>query len=140
LQKFFSYPGGAAGLGLLLLRGLVGLTLIAQSVGHIRSTNLSLAAGVVVALAVVSGACLLAGFMTQLFAGLIGIGYGALCLLKTVFATFALVNLNYGDIDLFFVTIALILLGPGALSCDSRMFGRREIRIPPASKGLESGR
>jgi len=35
-------------------------------------------------------------------------------------------------------TIALALLGPGAFSLDGRLFGRREIVIPPSSRQPES--
>jgi len=33
------------------------------------------------------------------------------------------------------ILIALVLLGPGAFSVDSRVFGRREIIIPPPPHG-----
>jgi hypothetical protein len=32
------------------------------------------------------------------------------------------------------IAIALVFLGPGAFSIDARLFGRREIVIPPRSK------
>jgi hypothetical protein len=34
--------------------------------------------------------------------------------------------------------VALALLGPGAFSLDGRLFGRREIVIPPSSRKPES--
>jgi hypothetical protein len=41
--------------------------------------------------------------------------------------------------DLFLVAVAaaLVLLGPGALSIDARLFGRREIVVPRAPRRSE---
>lgn len=36
------------------------------------------------------------------------------------------------------VAAALVFLGPGALSLDARLFGRREIIIPPTSRSHDS--
>lgn len=33
---------------------------------------------------------------------------------------------------------AIILLGPGAYSVDARLFGRREVYIPPSARGSEN--
>lgn len=124
MQKLFSaFPGGWPGLGLLLLRALVGVTLIAQSLTYIGSTKLSVLSWVVTALVLIIASCLLVGFMTPIVAMVIGLGAIALAA-SDVFQT------NQTLLDIVVLTIAIALLGPGAFSIDARMFGRREILIP----------
>ena len=124
MQKSFSaFPGGWPGLGLLLLRALVGVTLIAQSLTYIGSTKLSALSWVVTALVLIIASCLLVGFMTPIAAMIIGLGAIALAL-SSLFQT------NQTLLDVIVLTIAIALLGPGAFSIDARMFGRREILIP----------
>lgn len=77
-------------------------------------TMLGVAAG---ALAVVGGALLLLGFFTPIA----GVASGLAVLLLGG----ALPRVFVG-----IVALAVVLLGPGAFSVDSRLFGRREIVIP----------
>jgi len=35
------------------------------------------------------------------------------------------------------ILLAIVILGPGAFSIDARLFGRREIIIPPAPSRLQ---
>ena len=124
MQKLFSaFPGGWPGLGLLLLRALVGVTLIAQIVAYIGSTKLSVLSLMVTALVLIIASCLLVGFMTPVAAMVIGLGAIALAA-SHVFET------NQTLLNVVVLTTAIALLGPGAFSIDARMFGRREILIP----------
>ena len=119
LQKLFSaFPAGWPGVGLLLLRMLVGVTLIAQTVTQVRSSELSAYALAFAALVLLAAGCLLLGFVTPVVAILIG--------LASVAVAF--------NIDVIVLSIVVALLGPGAFSVDARMFGRREILIPSASR------
>ena len=124
MQKLFSaFPGGWPGLGLLLLRALVGVSLIAQIVAYVGSTKFSVLGWVVTALVLVIASCLLVGFMTPLAAIVIGVGAIAL-------AISSLLETNQTLLNVIVLTTAIALLGPGAFSIDARMFGRREILIP----------
>lgn len=98
---------------MLLLRLLVGVTLIAQTVTQVKSSELSAYAWALAVLVLLGAACLLLGFMTPVVAVLIGLA-------STI--TFRL--------DIVVLSTAIALLGPGAFSIDARMFGRREILIP----------
>lgn len=129
-----TYPGGKPGIGLLLLRAAVGVTAIAQGGVYLsepgHSTVVMLMVGL---LAIASGALLLIGFLTKsagVVAGLSSIGIA----LSSIPAP--ALNLFDTKLSIIFVIVmaaALILTGPGAFSLDSRLFGRREIIIPPAS-------
>ena len=124
MQKLFSaFPGGWPGLGLLLLRALVGVTLIAQIVAYVGSTKLSVLGWVVAALVLIIASCLLVGFMTPVAAIVIGLGAIAL-------AASNVLDTNQTLLNMIVLTTAIALLGPGAFSIDARMFGRREILIP----------
>ena len=123
MQKLFSaFPGGWPGVGLLLLRALVGATLIAQTLTYIGSEKLSLLSWLLVATVLIIASCLLVGFMTPVAAVVIGLATAGL-----VVFTF---NPSQTVLNVIVLTTAIALLGPGAFSIDARMFGRREILIP----------
>jgi uncharacterized membrane protein YphA (DoxX/SURF4 family) len=89
-------------------------------------------------LAVASGALLLLGFLTKATCVLVILGSLGIAL-----SWFPASPLNFFDtkLSLLFVIImaaAIILLGPGAFSLDARLFGRREIIIPYASRSPKS--
>jgi len=103
---------------LLLLRMLVGVTLIAQTVTQVRASKLSASGWLLAALIFLGAGCLLLGFVTPVVAVLIGLYSVALAF----------------NVDIVVLSTAIALLGPGAFSVDARMFGRREILISSASR------
>ena len=122
VQRLFSmFPAGAAGYGLLLLR-LCAAAMLVRNV--IRFPTVSLCVWETVGLLILAAALCL-GVVTPLSST-------ASALVQ------ALILLRAGDRDLFqfafsfCVTIALFLLGPGAFSIDSHLFGRKLI-LPPKS-------
>jgi uncharacterized membrane protein YphA (DoxX/SURF4 family) len=81
-------------------------------------------------LAAVSGPAVLAGFLTPLSAPAAGLT----TLLVVSTGTAAVSPMGIGRHVAMLVVVngvALALLGPGALSLDARLFGRREIVVPP---------
>lgn len=113
---------------MLLLRVAVSLTAILYGAGAWSGQGpQSLGASAAPLTAIVCGASLLAGFVTP-FAGVV-ILLGAV---RTIFGSHSdsrLIPLLIADL-----AAAVILLGPGALSFDARLFGRREIIIPRSSQ------
>src|SRR5688500_7430569 len=104
LQRLFStFPGGWPGIGLLLLRAMVGLILIAQGLPYLidgsHPWGVTLAAG---ALAVASGFCLLFGFLTPIAVILVVIGS-----LGFAFSTLAVPVLVF-ESDLVIVNVIVI--------------------------------
>ena len=134
LQKpFTTFPSEWPGIGLLLLRALVGLSLIVQGVAYVQSPNLGPTRWVFAVLAFAGAVFLLAGLMTPLVAFLVaadGIGI-AISLIPMPTKNFF--NSYTAIINLIGLAVAIALLGPGAFSLDARMFGRREITIPSNS-------
>jgi uncharacterized membrane protein YphA (DoxX/SURF4 family) len=135
---FFSmFPGGKPGVGLLLLRASIGITAIIQGGVYLaKPTHSILGMAIVGLLAVTSGVLVLIGFLTKAASVLVGLSSAGLSWVPTL-------PLNSFDIklSLFFVIIisaALILLGPGAFSLDSRLFGRHEIIIPHNTRSPKS--
>ena len=127
--RVLNYPGHWAGLGLLLLRGTVGITVAAQAWLSVASTDTDLLAAVPAAALVVCGVALTAGMFTPVCSALVAFGY-ALALI-TPFGAAVLPRLD-GTAGILGLAAAagLAFLGPGAFSIDARLFGRRAIFIP----------
>lgn len=101
---------------------LVGVTLIAQIVAQVRSSELSASAWGIAALVLLAAISLLLGFVTPVVTVLIG--------LVSIAVAF--------NLDIVVLSTAIALLGPGAFSIDARMFGRREIHIPNTTRPQKS--
>lgn len=123
---------------MLLLRLAVGLAAILQGVGYLSDpARLNSVYWFLGLLSIALGAAIVAGFLTPVVA------------VVEAFCVFCqgLAWLPSSDVSLFdsrpstlfaiTITIAIALLGPGRFSLDSRMFGRREIIIPPAPRSFE---
>ena len=131
-----NYPPHWAGLGLLLLRGTVGITVAMQAGFSVASTNIDRVGVLTATTLVVCGAALTLGILTRVCSTLVGLGYALV-----LFMPFPVAVLTGLDGAAAAVTLAaaaaLALLGPGAFSIDARLFGRREIFIP-ATDGQRS--
>jgi uncharacterized membrane protein YphA (DoxX/SURF4 family) len=114
---------------------VIGLLAFMQGMLYLSNPGgLTPTSAVVGALLAVSGVMLLLGFLTPAVGIVIGL----------VMTGTALSWLPPGSRNLFdgslpallagSVSIAIVLLGPGAFSVDARLFGRREIIIPPFSR------
>lgn len=133
LQRLFStFPGGWPGAGLLLLRAAAGLSAAVDGAARITAPAAPAGAMVLGGVLLACGALLLVGFLTPI-AGLLGslahVAHLALAWLGL--SSVAPHALTSGlTLLVLVVTFAIVLLGPGALSFDAYLFGRREIVIP----------
>jgi uncharacterized membrane protein YphA (DoxX/SURF4 family) len=119
----------------LLLRAAVGFLAAVEGVFYLSSPSKPSSGNWLLGLVLMmGGAALAAGFITP-YAGLI-VG---LCFLGVALSWFPEPSWGLHDARLMafgviITAIALMLLGPGAFSLDGRLFGRREIVIPPPSR------
>lgn len=136
LHRLFSaFPSGLPGLGLLLLRVVVAAALFGHGLLCLQSSDrVTLGVSLSFALLLLSGVCLLIGFFTPILSILacfesLGIVYswGPLQLVSPIETKLALA-------PIVVIAAAIALLGPGAFSLDARLFGWKEIVIPPAPR------
>lgn len=113
MRRLSEYPGGPAGLGLLLLRGSTVLLLVAVMLCVARA-----APAAIVALGA-AAAMVGLGLAARLFALLSAL----LCVLLATTCGVSVLLV----IAQCLATLALALLGPGAFSIDAQLFGRRVI-------------
>lgn len=117
LRRLFStYPRGWPGIGLLLLRLALGGSLLVRGVGSLEGGEPS--RWITALLLVASGSLLLIGFLTPVAA------------IVAIVAIVAMFFRGGTDLLLILLATAVALVGPGAVSVDSRRFGRREIKLP----------
>jgi uncharacterized membrane protein YphA (DoxX/SURF4 family) len=122
------FPDRWPGLGLLLLRSAAGFAALFQSVSCLSAGSASgWESWTFTLLNMLAGVLLIAGLLTPVASALV-----IACNLGFVFARSAALCHPVGAAlaQTIIVALAIALLGPGAISLDSRLFGRREIIIP----------
>ena len=131
---FSMFPDGWPGAGLMLLRLATGAVLIGQSFAYFGDKReFGFPAVILAAVVVAVGISLLIGFLTRFVAfAAAGIGAVSVFYLFPASSTGPLVTPSTAALATV-IAVAVICLGPGALSLDARLFGRREIVIPPSS-------
>jgi len=136
-RNFSAFPGGPAGLGLLLLRFAAGTSALYQGYLYITDSGHSVIATVAGVLALLSGLLLLAGLLTLVAGTLFSVV--AIAILVSWLPALRANALDGKPVALLIATIgvSVALLGPGRCSLDAFLFGRREIIIPPASRSTE---
>lgn len=133
-MAFSLFPAGKAGLGLLLLRAVVGAAAIILGRAFVERGNPTIWVWFVGLLAGTSGAFLLVGFLTQFAAFLAALAGAVIGLSQLSPLTTGLFGARLSILFLMSLATATLLLGPGAFSVDARLFGRREIIIPPRTR------
>jgi uncharacterized membrane protein YphA (DoxX/SURF4 family) len=136
LQKLFStFPDGLPGIGLILLRLTVALSAILQGLSTLNgSVSLAPFPWEIGLFELLVGAVLLIGFLTPIAGSLAALMNVAIAIhLLLALGTIT----DAGTLDAIYLiamSLALVLLGPGAFSLDARLFGRREIIIPESRR------
>lgn len=136
LRLFSAFPAGWPGVGLLLLRTAIGIVVLLQAGFYLDSASSTSGIWLSGLVGVAAGAALLIGILTPIAGIVVGLG-----VMGIGFSILAAPMPNLFDEKLSAVlgatiAAAIVFVGPGAFSVDARLFGRREIIIPPRSKGL----
>jgi uncharacterized membrane protein YphA (DoxX/SURF4 family) len=118
VRLFSKFPGQIPGIGLFLLRVAVLVTLFVPCRQFLGASHIMALGMALVALAI------LLGFLTRLVAAV-----------SCLFQVACFLSSGHADVTVGLASIlnplVLALLGPGAYSLDSRLFGFREIVFPP---------
>lgn len=131
MQRTLStFPGGRPAAGLLLLRAAIGLALVIQAISCMLACRDFSFLLMINMLKTASGALLLIGYLTPMaciLAALLSLGSALSWIPLTGFDLFQ----DKMAIGLTIViALAIICIGPGSLSLDAQLFGRKEIVIP----------
>jgi uncharacterized membrane protein YphA (DoxX/SURF4 family) len=139
LQKLFAaFPAGWPGIGLICLRVAVAIALLTHGVAVLSAAEApAFRVWTMESVAILVGVALLIGLLTPLVGAAAAICYlyvGTSQLLGTG-------NDSHGSTAwcLAIISIALVLLGPGAFSLDARLFGLRQIMIPDPPRQRSNG-
>jgi hypothetical protein len=118
-----------------LLRTAVGVAALIQGRAYLIASGSEAAVAFVAGLvAVLSGGLLLIGFLTPVAGGLVTLGEIVMALSWLPLLPANPFEAKLVSVFVAVVSSAIILLGPGALSLDARLFGRREIIIPRSTQ------
>jgi uncharacterized membrane protein YphA (DoxX/SURF4 family) len=121
MQRIFStFPDGWPGYGLLLLRVAGSVPLLVVGVAQLGAEPADIALWLRI-LGCVSGVLMLAGFWTPLAAALQAILHALFVVSGAAFEWTHLVHASIG--------LSLVMLGPGYLSIDARLYGRKRIDL-----------
>jgi putative oxidoreductase len=132
-QSFSAFPTGRPGVALLLLRAVVASLVIAQGCFYISGADAAVKLWVgAVALGI--GIMLMIGLLTPIAGTLAGLGGIGIVFSVLPACTPNLFHETLSAVLAAAILIAMVLLGPGAFSADSRIFGRREIIIPMSER------
>lgn len=131
LQRTFpGFPTGYPGLALLLMRLVVGGVASSQAWILVISNHGAVNTGLVLALpAFITGVALIIGFMTPIASAFLGAGGLLLTADSNAAGHLMLFESGMARLEFIVMSAALISLGPGALSLDARLYGRREIKV-----------
>ena len=134
---FSTYPGGAPGLGLLLLRIAVSAALVIQGAAYVSSPHAKLDIWILAASVIICAILLVVGLFTSIVSLLAAMGVGAIALSLFRSPIGNLLSEGMMIFNVVLTSLAIVLLGPGAFSLDARLFGRREIIVPQAFKSTK---
>lgn len=139
MQRFFSaFPAGLPCIGLIFLRIAVAAGAMTQGIGAFATIGpLTMAELAVTVFAMVAALGLLIGFMTPIASFGLAMGYLGAGVSSFLSPDPLRHYSSFTALLLGAISLSLVFLGPGAISLDARLFGRREIVIPEDRRSLD---
>lgn len=132
-RSFFLFPAGRAGLALLGLRVLSGASAVAVGAAYADGWSILLSSRLAGLIVIIDGLLLVLGLLTPV-AGLVAPLLACAASFQWLLPTSPwLAEIRAVAIPFSAISLSLVALGPGAYSVDARVFGRRQLRIPPRS-------
>jgi len=130
LRRLYStFAGGWPGTGLLLLRLVIGSSLVVRAASKLR-IDPPLIVTILAVLSLAAGILLIAGLWTPVV--------GVLVALIEVWKMIMLPGDKWVWLLLVTAGAALAMLGPGLCSIDARLFGWKRIEAPPRKTSSQS--
>jgi uncharacterized membrane protein YphA (DoxX/SURF4 family) len=130
-RLFPAFPAGLAGMALLLFRGVLSATLLLEARSCLNAGWGATTTGLVGLAALALAALLLVGFLTPIAGLLAGMGCAFVALSGGAIPALVILDSRQSVVFAATMLFGIVVLGPGAFSVDARLFGRREIIIPP---------
>jgi putative oxidoreductase len=109
-----------------MLRAAVGISAVIHGINCIRT-----AAWLAGISEIAAGILLTLGLLTPVAGLVVAIGSAAVTFSRYSISSANIVEARWMNASLVVIAIAIVLVGPGAISIDSLLFGRRKIVIPP---------
>ena len=116
---------------MLLLRAVFGIVLLVEGGFYVGQVNPTPPSWFIGLSAFAAGVLLLIGFLTPIVGGVVAAGAAGVGLSLLPACTPSLFDSKISFIFGLTMLVTILGLGPGAFSVDARVFGRREIIIPP---------
>jgi uncharacterized membrane protein YphA (DoxX/SURF4 family) len=130
-RPFLLFPARGAGIALLGLRALSGIAAIAAGVAYADGWSISWSSRVAGLILVIDGVLLALGLMTRV-AGIVAPAFACAAAFNWLLPISPwFVEIRVVAIPFAAIGLSLVALGPGAYSIDARLFGRKQLRIPP---------